>query len=324
MPKIYTYKNLQDEVLSWLDESGTTGVTLNNVKASLQQAHLRRLAERDWNFMLWPAPITFTTSSGQRQYVLHSEYHKGLYFFNRTNKAYLIETNSRQLPATGARWNTDTGSPNRFVLWGRSPVGLQPPTSSVLSIVSSNSGDTTQTVTLEGTDGTDLTLVSETLTAQGGSTVTGVTTFSHITGVTLSAPFAGSMLLSAGAQPLLLLSAGELGRSYPILELLSNPTTASTIEYRFYRQPRELEGDYDLPNIPPPFTQILVWDALIDLAAYNTDVDMKNVQLWSRNQQKLEDAMIEWDDAGGTLEAEPRYVRTLDLEDDGLPRVYSS
>lgn len=326
MAKIYTYKDLQDEVLSWLDESGATSVTLTNVKNSLQQAHLQRLTQQDWNFMLWPTSVTFNTVSGTRHYSLHSEYYKPLYFFDQTGKKYLIEQNQRSLAPSGARWNQDTGSPDRFVLWGRQPVANQPASAGTLSVVSSSGSDgNTKTVKVRGTDSTGSYVVEETLTMNGLTPVAGSVTFSNpILSITLSEEMAGTLTLTCGATTMLVLQPGELGRSYPRMELLRDPTTQSTIEYRFYRQPRPLVDDNDIPDIPPPFSQILVWDTLINMAAYNSDISNAHIAVWSRNQQMLSDALVAYDESGNSLEAEPRYVRNLDLEDDGYPRVFSS
>lgn len=326
MAKVYTFKDLQDEVLGWLDEADTSGTTLVNVKAALQQAHLQRLTQQDWNFMLWPTAQTFATVSGTRHYSLHSDFYKPLYFFDQTGKKYLIELSGRGLAASGARWNTDTGSPTKFTLWGRMPVQNQPASAGVITIVSSSGSDTTpKTVKVRGTDSTGSYVVEETFTMNGLTPVVGTTTFSNpILSITLSAAMVGTLTLTCGSTTLLTLQPGEFGRSYPRFELLNDPTTATTVEYRFYRQPRPLVDDNDIPDIPPPFTQLLVWDALISMAAYNTDINGDHISLWARNQQQLVDALIAFDDSGNSLEAEPRYVRNLDLEDDGYPRVFSS
>lgn len=320
----YTYKRLQDETLSWLDETGTSGVTLTNVKSALQQAHMGRLAQRNWNFMLWQKPITFNTTSGVQTYSLHSEYYKPFYFFNQTTKAYLIEMNARQLGPSGVRWNTDTGGANRFTLWGRTCVAAQPTVAGVITIRSDNAGDTSQTVTIQGTDSTNAYKINETLQANGTVVATGTQLFNNpIMNITLSAPFAGTLTVACGALTILVLQPGELGRSYPQMYLLNNPTTASAIEYRFYRQPTVLINDNDIPDIPPPFTQILVWDALISLAAYNTDVDQKNVSIWALRQKDLEESMIAADDSGNSLESEPRYVRSTDGDESTfVPRIF--
>ena len=326
MANIYHFKKLQDEVLRHLDEDGDTNYTLTSVKNALNKAHLKRLTDRDWSFMLWPTPLTFTTTQGIQTYSLHSEFYKPFYFFNQTTKAYMVEMPSRQVGPSGVRWNTDTDRASKFVRWGHSPVETQPTTSGVLNVVSSSAGDdgSAYTVTITGTDSTGKYKVSETLTLDGTTVVTGSVSFSNpILSVTLSIPLAGSMTLKMGSTTLLVLQAGEIGRSYPLIYLLTNPNVGSDIiEYRFYRQPKVLTYNYDLPDIPPPFQQILVFDALIELASYDgTDGEMQ-IMAWMKSAAELADAMLLMDEEGG-LEAEPRYIRYMGDEPD-RPRIYSS
>jgi len=105
---------------------------------------------------------------------------------------------------------------------------------------------------------------------------------------------------------------------------LTIPNSVSTIEYRFYRQPNSLVNDNDIPDIPPPFTQILVWDALISMAAYNTDINPAHIAIWTKNRTDLETQMIAALEESNSLDAEPRYVRYTDSEQEGLPRIYGS
>jgi hypothetical protein len=323
MARIQTFKQLQDEVLYWLDEAGTTGTTYTNVQAALNAAHVDILTRRDWNFMLWPIPQTFTTVSGTQRYSLHSEYYKPYYFFNRTTKAYLTETNSRQLGPSGVRWNTETGPASRFAMWGYSPVASQPTAAGVITVVSTSASDnSTKNIIIEGTDSAGTYRVSETFTMNGTSTVTGTVTFSDpILRISLSEEMAGTITI-ARSNTLVTLGPGEMGRSYPQMYLLNNPTTESTIEYRFYRQPSELTNDGDIPDVPPPFQSILVWETLVTMATYNSDINSTHVRLWTEKRDSLVSALENMDE-GGSLEAEPRYVRTTDFDDDGfVPRIY--
>lgn len=326
MAKIYTFKNIQDEVLRNIDEdTNTSTATLTLVKNAINQAHLRRLTSYDWNFMLWPVPITFNTVVNQQTYTLHSEFYKPYYFYNQTVKAYLIEENSRELGPSGVRWNSDTGHASRFAFWGRSPVMSQLGTPSQLVLASDNVSDTGTpfSVTVRGTDSSGLGLITETLTPNGTTPVTGVKTFSNpILNITLGMVWNGNLTLKLGSTVILQLTPGELGRSYPLFYVLSIPNAVDTIEYRFYRQPSILLNDNDIPDIPPPFTQILVYDTLIDIAPYS-DTDPKDVTSWSMNRDALEKQMIIANDEANTLESEPRFIRYMGEEPD-QPRIYTT
>lgn len=323
MARIQNFKQLQDEVLGWLDEVTNEATTRDNVKAALNAAHLARLTQQDWNFMLWPTPLTFTPAAGTLQYSLHSEFHKPFYFFNQTTKAYLTETNPRQLGPSGVRWNTHTGPASRFQIRGVSPVASQPAAAAVITVVSDSAADTSQVLRVEGTDSAGTYRIFEEFTLNGTSTVTGSKTFSNpILSLSLSAVTAGNVTVTCGATTLIVLTPGEIARSYPQLYLLNNPTSTSVVEYLFYRQPRKLEDDSDVPDIPPPYQSIIVFDALILMAAYNEDINGNHIRIWTEKRTELENAMLTWDE-GNSIEAEPRYVRTTDNDEDNFyPAVY--
>ncbi len=72
-------------------------------------------------------------------------------------------------------------------------TGFTQPSVGVLNVASSSAGDTSQTLTVYGLAGT--TPTKEVLTLNGTSTVTGVQSFSKVTGVKLSAAAAGTVTL---------------------------------------------------------------------------------------------------------------------------------
>jgi hypothetical protein len=143
MATVYTFKNLQDEVLGWLDEAGDTGTTLTNVKAGLNRSHQQRLMAAPWPFLLWPTVETFPTVSGTRVYTLHSEFWRPEYFYNRDTSSFLVETPARNLASTGDRWPTDTGRTVNFRYGPTMPVAAQPFEASVVTRVSSSASDPT-------------------------------------------------------------------------------------------------------------------------------------------------------------------------------------
>ena len=145
MAAILTFVDLQNKFLRSLDEAGTTGTTLSVAKDYIQSAHAARLTSEDWPFMLWPQVETFTCSSSTRIYPLHQEYLKGLWFRNRSTRGLLTETPFRGIESTGADWNNDSASADRFVLTTRSQVQNQPASDSTIVIVSTSASDTSWT-----------------------------------------------------------------------------------------------------------------------------------------------------------------------------------
>lgn len=311
MSVLYTFKNLQDQVLSTLDEAGDTSTTLTLVRNYLNQAHQARLASANWPFLRWGATETLTTLNGVQRYALHSEFWRPIYFFNTGTAEYCHLIPERML-GTLVRPDTAARAGN-FKMSGYSPVATQPAAAAIVTLTSSDTGDTgaTKGVVITGVAGG--VVRSETLTPSGLTPVASSLSFTKILRVTLTAVFTGSLSLTAEGVTILTLGPGDYGRVYPQIEFLSVLTQGDTIEYQFYRQPLPLTLDNDLPDIPPPHSQILVWDTLLLFAGYNTDLKGESILVWKDMQEKLEKALLEDYIEGQETNAMPRLVR--DIED---------
>lgn len=323
---IYTFSDLYNEVLSNLDELGSTSTSLTLAKQFVNQAHQARLAMEPWKFMEWDTPENLTCTVGTRFYALHQEFWRPIYFFNKSTNAYLIETPNRELADSGARWNTDSGHPQNFRLSSKSPVAAQPSASSVLTLVSTSASDNTaaKAIIIRGVTSNGVT--TETLTPAGLTPVVSVNAFTKILGITKSAAWTGNLTITSNAAAVtnLFLFPTEFGRQYQLIEFLLSPSSADVVEYRFIRQPVVLVNDNDIPDIPAPHSHILVWDALLLFAGYLTDISPKSIQAWADTRIKMEIQMAQAFLEGQTIEASPRYVRFIDPDAGTGIRVISS
>lgn len=302
-----TLKSLRDEVLGWIDERGDTNTTAANVDAALNQAHAARCVEEKWTFMLWRKVEAFLLTPSVRDYTLHSEFARPLFFYNRTKREYLEEVPTRTLTDPDIDWIAST-SGTAFVLHGVMPVALQPVATSVVTAVSTSAGDTGTIIvrgeTLYGID-------EDTLTLTGTTPAVGTVSFTSILSLTLSTPGAGRITLTTdgGDTTILVLTAGQLGRNYQQLRLLWVPSSGDTIDYHFYRKPTPLTSDYSIPDIPAPYAKILVWDALLLMAAYDNQVEGNRVELWREKQMALDAALRNAYLDGNSLKSRARYVK---------------
>lgn len=305
---VKTFSDLQNIFLRTLDEAGDTGTTLAIAKDYIKSAHDARTSQ-DWPFMLWPEQITFTTTA-TRYYPLHQEFSRLCWARNRTTGEFLIETPFRNAQDSGANWDSDTGRASRFLLGSKMPVSTQPSAASALTIVSSSASDTvSRTVVVRGDTADGIT--TETLTATGTTPVVGTTSFTRILQVTKTGTWVGTLTLSAGATTLLKLFPSEYGRSYTQLEMLNTPDAGDVIAYRFYRTPSVLSHDNDLTDIPPPFEDVLVYDALLLYSGYSSDVSPQSIMVWTAHRDALEKKMQETLIDGQSIGAETRYVHYL-------------
>lgn len=313
MADIRTFKQLRDEVLRFLDQAGETGTSKLVIDDTLRGVHTARLTERKWAFMLWDEPQTLTTVVGQRRYGLHQEFFRPLYFWNAATKNYVtqhVESNLQLSPYATATdydrdggavtdWTTMVGTASRFKFAGLWPVQNQPTSASVLSVA----GESGKTVVVKGvaTSG----IVSETITVGTPST----NSFSKILAVSKGDGWTQTLTLTSnsGAVTNLVLTSTEMSRQYRVMELLSTPTAAEAITYQFYRKPSALLLDNDIPDIPGEFSRVLVFDALLQVAAYNKTLDRAAIGLWVNEQKRLEDGLIEYDQGGDAVGAESSY-----------------
>jgi len=305
---VNTLKDVRDQVLSALDEAGNTGNLKTNINYAINSAQQARLSGRKWPFLRWSSPQTINTVASTRLYALHPELGMLEYLYNVTRKAYMVEVPERNIENLGV-WNRDYD--HRYFRLGEIwQVNAQPSAASAISVVSTSASDTTQTLTVRGDVSGNL--MNETITLTGTSTATGSRSFSKILGLTLSAVGAGDISVKAGAATLVTIPIGELGRAYKTIELITLPTAAEELEYMFYRQPRVLSADNDMIEIPNPHGGLLVWDTLLLMAGYVTDLSKASLEVWRNMQQRAESAFEqEWLNPQ-TRGAQPRYVRNLD------------
>ena len=305
-----TFKDIQDQVLLLWDAPGETGNFLTIVKNAINDSHAERCNAQRWSFMLWEDVLTFTTVSGTLNYRLHPLFHRFHRIYNTSDTHKLIEVPPRE-------YYESPETKFHFHMVEPSPVAADLASAGTLSMVSNSASDTTPTLILRLIDNDTASglvrtgEISEALTANGTSTVTTAASTSKILSVTKGGTWVGTMTLrDADGNTLLTLSPTEYGKVYPQIRLLKDPEQADTVEYRFYRRPRILSADYDIPDIPYPFSRILIWDTLLLLASYD---EAKEPGMWVEQRRqwdkKLADNYLEGQALGGRV----RQVRDVTM-----------
>lgn len=304
-----TYLDLQNEVLRHLDDAGQE-TTIALVQDQINRSHRRLLTSRIWPFMLWPREETFTTSENVRTYALHNACGKLLSMWDTTRRSYYPLTPRRSWESLGVdRSNTDL-YPLGYIIGPVWPVAAQPLSASTISVVSSSSNDTATTVTIRGIASND-SLVSETVTTSGLTPVSTSASFTNILNVTKGGTWTGTLTLTAGSTTLLSLTASEDGKFYPTIEFVENPQANLPFFYTFQRLPQTLVNDTDIPETwPNELAQIHVYDALLDMSTYNTELGPTQQGLWKRRYDDLYNQLLSASDE--TVAASlPRFVRDM-------------
>jgi hypothetical protein len=308
---VYTFKELRDQVLRIVGEDGDT-VTETMVKDLMNQAHMNRVTQHSWPFMRWGRTETITVVSGTRDYALHQEFGKGIDFFNSTAGRGMVELPYREELLVVEEADDATGSALEFQIAGTQPVKQQLTANSIVKIVSTSAADNTAAVAIiitgEDADGD---VVTESITPNGVTAVSGTTTFRTILGVTKTADTTGTMTLKdASDTALLALAPTENGKTYRVLRLMRTPDGGYTLKYRFQMKPRELVNDFDIPQLPDQHAQILVFDTLLLMSGAMRTVTSSQMQQWQEVQARLERNLYrEYGFDQTTLNAAPTYIR---------------
>jgi hypothetical protein len=295
---VLTFKDLKLQALTLLDQAadiatGNTGETL--VGNAIAMAHEQRLLKDRWSFMLWPQPITLTMQTGVRVYTLHELAAMVTEFQDITAGQLMKDTPKRARYKFSGGLGSVQGDQYHFEFVQESPIQL-PFAAGKLTVSAGNCIiryiDTSQNTHVD-------TLAPAQLTSQPVSAVYGVTK-------TDANPL---VIVDSASKTVLSLGATEYGKSYPQIRLFSDPNGGDICSYRFYRRPNTLVNDNDIPEIPYPFSRVLVYDALLELYTYN---DAAPPPYWTKKQEEwdmlLRQTYQEGEDAG----SETRSINETD------------
>lgn len=314
------FKDLRDQVLRLIDEADDTGTTLAIVKDLMNQAHQQRVSERPWRFMRWDMPVALTTTAGQKVYTLHQEFGRPWYFKDSATNQYIVELPTREIDSlnflddpTGVTSPVD--GPLHFYFSGHSQVKQQPESVGALTLVSSSALDVSDYyVYLTGEDSSG-DVFTETVVLTGTTPVTTTNSYRKIVNIAKGIMMNGNLTIKdSDSNVLLVLRPTEVGKQYRQITFLEDPGTR-TITYGFYKQASRLQNDNDIPLIPAPYSQVLVWDTLLLLAGgYLTDVSGQQLSVWQAQQKAWEWSLHNYEMEGQTAQSKPQSVRMLKLE----------
>lgn len=280
-----TFKALVDEVLDWTGDAGDEGNMRSLVEHAIRTSHEKRLTENRYSFMLFPTPQSFTTVAGQRNYSLHEAFLSPLFFYNRTAGWEVIDVPHQRMGEHQPLLGDERKSIKHIALQGVAKVKNQPLAAATLTPTSSDPSD----------DGKQVIVVGETANGLEEETLTlpnaGSTQFITVLDVTkVETTWVGTLTLTANdsaSTTVLTLGASQYGRQFRQLYTLDDQTGGEVVDYQFFRHPKPLRYDYDIPDTPYPFDRIHVLDALLDLAGF-TRASAAEVKRWERQVREIE------------------------------------
>jgi hypothetical protein len=237
-----------------------------------------------------------------------------MYFYNATVGRFLTEIPKEQLDENPDALATITAgsSASQFAFIGETPFKAQPTTAGTVSIVSSDAGDTgaDYKVVFKGENAAGE-VFAEIVTLNGTTPVATSGQFAFLISLTKSQSFNGTITATCDGATVLTLLPWEMGRTYRQVYFLENPTGGEIINYRFYHQPLVLVNDYDVPDIPGPYSQMLVWDTLLLLSTYLVGVDPGKIELWKNMSMTWELNLHSHEMGGQTVGSRPTFFKDL-------------
>jgi hypothetical protein len=176
----------------------------------------------------------------------------------------------------------ETDNPYRFILTSVQNVRTQPSTAGVLTVTASGGTEASANrIIVKGINSSG-DYVEETLSSGSAWTsIVGTTSWSVVESISkYGGEFTRTITCTIGSDTILTLLASEYGRQYRQLELTKTPTQSIEFLYRFYRKPLKLVNDYDIPQIPEEYTDVLVFGALLDLQGFARP-EAGELRMWS-------------------------------------------
>lgn len=302
-----TFYDLQQEVLRYFDVADeVTGSDIDMAKDSLNQANALRCGEHGWKFLRSPV-YTLSVVSGTQEYILpHSNFGKLEYLWSPSQKRYMIMRPIRATLDEETSLNEQTNASSRyFDMVGWSMVKAQPPTASTLIVTTTGAEPNNPELYIEGEDANG-NVISATL----GKDETSVDQFARVTYYAKTGDFNTTLTLAtSGGTQLVVLPSTEYARQYPKVKFYAIPAANESMQYRFFRAARKMTRNFDTPDIPYPLSNILVYDALLDLATFN-ELDSESVNIWREKQRQWLDNLYTEKLDGDIVAGEPRYVST--------------
>lgn len=283
-----TFKDLQDNVLEWMADENDAGLMLTLVKQALDKTHRKILTAEQYDFMLSPVS-TLAVVAGQQSYALPADFLSMLWVRpeNETELMEDIPVKSEEEAEDGEEVR-DSWTPFRYRIVGVQGVKAQPTTAGVVVVTPSGGSEAAANgVIVQGLDSNGE-WVEEALTS--GSTWASLTTtnsFKTVTNVIKTgATWTRTIAVTSGSVTLVSLKATEKVKQYQMLELTRVPQVAKTLEYRYYRKPAELVYDYQLPQIPEIFSDLLEYEVLKLMSGFSR-ATQEELVVWQKESDHL-------------------------------------
>lgn len=224
------------------DTSTSTATVIKRVCNDAYREILRRV---NWNNLNTTHQIT--TVAGTQDYILPSDFGKEKYVYDTTNRRDIPYISLDQLVQDFPDTIASTGQVDRYTTF-LDIVRNQPSSASILTLVSSSAGDTSQVVRVKGTDSNDVEL-EESVSLTGTTNAVTTNTYKTIRSITKSAATTGRVTITSNgaAVTVAVLAPADLDYKVNKLRLHYIPSGVIVLNVPYFTRPYPLSNDYDVP-----------------------------------------------------------------------------
>lgn len=208
---------------------------------------LVEIKQRLKNCLMQTARLDYSVSASTEDIVLPEDCGEIVSVLDKTNKLQLEEITNQQWVNKYYGSIDTAGTVSRYMVYD-SPVRAQPAADGVVTVVSSSTADTTQTIYVRLIDSNGRE-TNESITLNGTTPANGTLTASRILGISKSAVTAGSITITRDTVTLAVMSPDVVVSRVKLLRFASAPTTAFACEIIYIQDFLPMKNAYDYPSI---------------------------------------------------------------------------
>lgn len=250
--------NLRSELKQKIKNTGVSNaridrwlnLSIEEVAHSLEPEHLLKES-------------TFSTTANVRKYYIEAAYNKIISVVDVTQDWIIYPETEVNLELYDPD-RSDGGTPWFYSEYGIENVKAQPSSAVEVRIVSNSASDTAEKVRINGTvDGVEDT---ELLSLNGTTVVTGSKQFTNIQSVIKDNTTVGKVtvdLNDASNTEIAVFGPAQLDVYYQPIYLTPVPSDARSIRVRYIRQPRHMVNVEDMPDLPKPYHELVLFGAAV-------------------------------------------------------------
>lgn len=284
-----TLKELRDNIASTVLEPGQDDLIDGFINVTLAEIH----CFHPWTWLR--QKTTFSTVASQETYNLDEEVDRIAFLRERTTRRKYLYAPDALFYKLIPNPEDVGGSPSwLYRLWEETGFSTQTTQAEKLTVVSSSTADTTQTVVIVGRESTNNLQVSEVITLTGTSSVASANTYAigGLLRISKSAQTSGTITIAGqtSATTFSRISPEERAPRFKRIGLYPIPSSVLTIYLEYYERLRLLVNDADVPQMDHKWIWVLREGTLAKMWGYkqNEAAAAQSLILYQRGLKSMQ------------------------------------